>query len=64
MVRCWYGHQVAEGQMVNCEECESWQHVECYYIGSRMPQVHCCEDCGSLYEEKIDANREAKQQNR
>jgi hypothetical protein len=50
--------------MVNCEECESWQHVECYYIGSRMPQVHCCEDCGSLYEEKIDANREAKQQNR
>ena len=50
---------VAEGEMVICEECDTWQHIPCYYPNDLLPAVHFCEDCGSKYH---DTKRAAKRQ--
>ncbi|KAI9871503.1 MAG: hypothetical protein M1830_002810, partial [Pleopsidium flavum] len=34
-----------DGNTVFCEGCETWQHIECYYHGKRVPEVHNCTDC-------------------
>jgi hypothetical protein len=56
---CFCGHDVPEGEMVLCEECDTWQHVVCYYPSELVPAVHFCEDCGEKY---LDAKRNAKRQ--
>jgi hypothetical protein len=45
--------------MVLCEECDTWQHIVCYYPSRVVPAVHFCENCGSKY---LDARRDAKRQ--
>jgi hypothetical protein len=45
--------------MVLCEECDTWQHIVCYYPSEVVPAVHFCENCGSKY---LDARRDAKRQ--
>lgn len=45
--------------MVMCEECDTWQHIICYYPNELVPAVHFCEDCGSKYQ---DAKQAAKRQ--
>ena len=45
--------------MVKCEECDTWQHIICYYPNELVPAVHFCEECGSKYH---DAKRAAKRQ--
>jgi len=45
--------------MVLCEECDTWQHIVCYYPSEVVPAVHFCEDCGLKY---LDARRGAKRQ--
>ena len=56
---CLCGRNVPEGEMVLCEECDTWQHIVCYYPSDLVPAVHFCEDCGSKY---LDAKRDAKRQ--
>jgi hypothetical protein len=42
-----------------CEECDTWQHIICYYPNELVPAVHFCEVCGSRYQ---DAKRATKRQ--
>lgn len=56
---CRCGRNAPEGEMVLCEECDTWQHIVCYYPSEVVPAVHFCEDCGSKY---LDARRDAKRQ--
>ena len=35
-----------DGNIVFCEECETWQHIECYYPSRRVPDIHSCTTCG------------------
>jgi hypothetical protein len=56
---CLCGRNVPEGEMVLCEECDTWQHIVCYYPSELIPAVHFCEGCGSKY---LDAKRNAKRQ--
>jgi PHD-finger len=56
---CLCGRNVPEGEMVLCEECDTWQHIVCYYPSELVPAVHFCENCGSKY---LDAKRSAKRQ--
>ena len=56
---CLCGRNVPKGEMVRCEECDTWQHIVCYYPSELVPAVHFCEDCGSKY---LDAKRNAKRQ--
>jgi hypothetical protein len=56
---CLCGRNFPEGEMVLCEECDTWQHIVCYYPSEIIPAVHFCEGCGSKY---LDAKRNAKRQ--
>jgi hypothetical protein len=56
---CRCGRNASEGEMVLCEECDTWQHIVCYYPSQLVPAVHFCEDCGLKY---LDARRDAKRQ--
>ena len=51
---------VAEGEMVLCEECTTWQHILCYYPNGQVPAVHFCEECGSKYHDKKRAAKRQK----
>lgn len=40
-----------------CEECDTWQHILCYYPNELVPAVHFCEDCGSKYHDTKRAEK-------
>jgi hypothetical protein len=48
-----------DGNTVYCEECDTWQHIVCYYPDKRVPDVHNCVDCKPR---PLDARRAAKHQ--
>jgi hypothetical protein len=34
-----------DGNTVYCDNCETWQHIECYYPNQNVPELHRCADC-------------------
>ncbi len=50
-----------DGNTVYCERCETWQHIECYYHGRVVPEVHYCADCDPR---PIDVRRALERQRR
>jgi hypothetical protein len=40
---CTYGD--GDGNIVCCDNCETWQHIECYYPNQNVPELHLCADC-------------------
>ncbi|KAL3470635.1 hypothetical protein BJX99DRAFT_43986 [Aspergillus californicus] len=44
-IKCICAFQDDDGNTVFCEGCETWQHIECYYHGRDVPDVHNCIDC-------------------
>lgn len=44
-IKCICAFEDDDGNTVFCEGCETWQHIECYYEGSAVPEVHNCVDC-------------------
>ena len=44
-IKCICAFQDDDGNTVFCEKCETWQHIECYYHGKKVPDVHNCADC-------------------
>lgn len=34
-----------DGNTVYCPKCDTWQHIECYYHGKKVPEEHFCADC-------------------
>ena len=47
IIKCVCGSQEDDGNTVYCEECETWQHIKCYYGQTEVPDVHDCVDCVS-----------------
>ncbi|KAI9845281.1 MAG: hypothetical protein M1838_001804 [Thelocarpon superellum] len=60
-IKCICGFQDDDGNTVFCEKCETWQHIECYYHGKKVPDVHKCVDCGPR---SLDAKRANERQRR
>lgn len=60
VIMCLCKNNVEEGEMVMCEECDTWQHIICYYPNKLVPAVHFCEDCGSKYHEVKQAAKRQK----
>jgi hypothetical protein len=60
ITRCRCGYNVEDGEMVMCEECDTWQHVVCYYPNELVPAVHFCEGCGSKYQDAKHAAKRRK----
>lgn len=44
-IKCICGYNDDDGNTVFCEKCDTWQHIECYYHGKKVPEVHFCTDC-------------------
>jgi len=46
IIKCICGYSDDDGSTVFCEECNTWQHIECYYYPHKdVPDVHECVDC-------------------
>ena len=44
-IKCICGYNDDDGNTVFCEKCDTWQHIECYYHGKKVPDIHFCTDC-------------------
>lgn len=44
-IKCTCHFEQDDGATVLCEECDTWQHIECYYPTKVVPEVHICADC-------------------
>jgi len=45
-IKCICGFPDDDGNTVLCEQCNTWQHIECYYHPNlAVPDVHQCADC-------------------
>ena len=48
IIKCVCGYTGDDGNIVLCDRCETWQHIECYYHGEpglNMNGPHFCIDC-------------------
>ena len=62
-IKCLCGFQNDDGNLVFCDRCRTWQHIECYYYehyrNGMAPDVesfdHACVDCLPLAYDKKDA---------
>ena len=61
IIKCLCGFLSDDGYTVLCEDCDSWQHVQCYYGPGevQIPDDHRCIDCDPR---PIDQNVAAKRQ--
>lgn len=44
-IKCICAYRDDDGNTVFCERCETWQHIDCYYHGKEVPDIHNCVDC-------------------
>lgn len=58
-IKCICAFTDDDGNTVFCEKCETWQHIECYYHGRSVPDVHNCVDCEPR---PVDARRATERQ--
>ena len=50
-----------DGNTVYCPNCDTWQHIECYYHGKKVPEEHFCADC---FPRDLDAKKATERQRR
>ncbi|PWY73632.1 hypothetical protein BO70DRAFT_297181 [Aspergillus heteromorphus CBS 117.55] len=60
-IKCICSYQDDDGNTVFCEGCETWQHIECYYHGRNVPEVHNCVECEPR---PLDGRRATERQKR
>ncbi|KAF2236932.1 hypothetical protein EV356DRAFT_530447 [Viridothelium virens] len=44
-IKCICGYIEDDGHTVYCDDCDTWQHVQCYYNNEKPPEVHRCVEC-------------------
>ncbi|GAQ34855.1 hypothetical protein AtubIFM55763_001694 [Aspergillus tubingensis] len=60
-IKCICAFEDDDGNTVFCEGCETWQHIECYYHGRDVPEVHNCVECEPR---SLDGRRATERQRR
>ncbi|KIX02601.1 uncharacterized protein Z518_08542 [Rhinocladiella mackenziei CBS 650.93] len=50
-----------DGNTVYCPKCDTWQHIECYYHGKKVPEEHFCAEC---FPRDLDAKKATERQRR
>jgi uncharacterized protein len=60
-IKCICTYEDDDGNTVFCENCETWQHIECYYPGGNVPELHFCADCRPR---SLDGKRATERQKR
>ena len=63
IIKCFCAFQEDDGNTVLCEKCNTWQHIECYYASSDVPEVHECADCvPRVFDARKATERQKKKQ--
>ncbi|KAI9888094.1 MAG: hypothetical protein M1823_000029 [Watsoniomyces obsoletus] len=44
-IKCICSFDDDDGNTVFCETCDTWQHIDCYYPLTTVPDVHQCVEC-------------------
>jgi len=60
-IKCICTYEDDDGNTVFCENCETWQHIECYYPDKNVPDLHFCADCRPR---SLDGKRATERQKR
>jgi hypothetical protein len=60
-IKCICDFDEDDGNTVLCEKCDTWQHIECYYHGKKVPEIHNCADCEPR---SLDVKRAIERQRR
>jgi hypothetical protein len=60
-IKCICTYEDDDGNTVFCENCETWQHIECYYPDKNVPELHFCADCRPR---SLDGKRATERQKR
>lgn len=60
-IKCICVYADDDGNTVYCPKCDTWQHIECYYHGKRVPDEHFCQDC---FPRDLDAKKATERQRR
>jgi uncharacterized protein len=60
-IKCICDFEDDDGNTVLCEKCDTWQHIECYYHGKKVPDIHNCADCEPR---SLDVKRATERQRR
>jgi len=50
-----------DGNTVYCPKCDTWQHIDCYYHGKKVPEEHFCAEC---FPRDLDAKKATERQRR
>lgn len=46
VIACACGYREDDGNIVFCADCNTWQHIHCFYKSTQsVPDVHLCVDC-------------------
>ena len=45
IIKCFCASLEDDGNIVQCEKCSTWQHINCFYADTDVPEVHECSDC-------------------
>lgn len=63
VIQCICNYPGDDGYTVECEECQTWQHIECYYPGRRALEEefrHSCAVCKPTKHRDLDVRRAAE----
>ena len=60
-IKCICVYADDDGNTVYCPKCDTWQHIECYYHGKKVPDEHFCADC---FPRDLDAKKATERQKR
>lgn len=63
-IRCVCGYDDDDGNTVYCENCNTWQHIICYYHAQEVPEIHFCVHCETRFSIQIDSKAAAERQRR
>ena len=45
LTKCFCHTSDGDENVVQCEDCKTWQHLDCYYEAESVPAVHKCTEC-------------------
>ena len=63
-IRCVCGYDDDDGNTVYCENCNTWQHIICYYHAQEVPEIHFCVHCETRFSIQIDSRAATERQRR
>ncbi|KIV87198.1 hypothetical protein PV11_02760 [Exophiala sideris] len=58
-IKCICRYADDDGNTVYCPKCNTWQHIDCYYHGQKVPEEHFCADC---LPQNLDAKKATERQ--